>query len=193
MGQYIFTRYAPKRTEVLFFHKFFTAIFLFMGVLPQFIQLFFYEDWFSHHLLGFAEMLMLSMVSYFSLSFMMIIIDIFGPTNSELVECTSLVTSVIFSYYFIEAGSEFVWVHMLAMMIFVVSFGLNVQNLSQQQTQMDKLNKEQELQKLEQELNQIQSTQLMKTNSQHRNVNVNPSQDIKPRTKQTTDNNVGGK
>ena len=177
--QYIFTRYAPKRTEVLFFHKFFTAIFLFMGVLPQFIQLFFYEDWFSHHLLGFAEMLMLSMVSYFSLSLMMIIIDIFGPMNSELVECTSLVTSVIFSYYFIEAGSEFVWVHMLAMIIFVISFGLNVQNLSQQQTQIDKLNKEQELHMLEDKLNQIQSSQTTKSNQLG---NVNKSQDIKPRT-----------
>merc|ERR1712129_520708 len=98
---------------------------------------------------------------------------------------------VIFSYYFIEAGSEFVWVHMLAMIIFVISFGLNVQNLSQQQMEKDKLTKEQQIQKLEQELNQIQSTQLLKTNSQHRNVNVNMAQDIKPRTKQTTDTSAG--
>eukprot|EP01083_Nonionella_stella_P005014 14615_1 len=168
--QYIFTKYSPKRTEVLFFHKFFTAIFLFIGVLPQFIQLFFYENWLNEHLLGFAEMLMLSMVSYFSLSLMMIIIDIFGPTNSELVECTSLVTSVLFSYYFIEAGSEFVFVHILAMFVFVISFGLNVQNLSQQQTQINKMNKEQQIQMLESKLNKIK---ILKTAA--------PTQDIKKR------------
>lgn len=169
--QYIFTKYSPKRTEVLFFHKFFTAIFLFMGVLPQFIQLFFYENWLNEHLLGFMEMLMLSIVSYFSLSLMMIIIDIFGPTNSELVECTSLVTSVLFSYYFIEAGSEFVAVHILAMIVFVISFGLNVKNLSQQQTQIDKLIEKKEIAKLENKLNKMNNP-----------MNINKSKDIKKRT-----------
>eukprot|EP00483_Globobulimina_turgida_P009970 UN09989 len=139
-----------------------------MGVLPQFIQLFFYENWFNEHLLGFAEMLMLSIVSYFSLSLMMIIIDIFGPTNSELVECTSLVTSVLFSYYFIEAGSEFVVVHILAMAVFVISFGLNVKNLSEQQTQIDKLNKEQEIQILESTLNKFNQYQDIKKRDETR-------------------------
>eukprot|EP00484_Ammonia_sp_Unknown_P018320 CAMPEP_0197036046 /NCGR_PEP_ID=MMETSP1384-20130603/13664_1 /TAXON_ID=29189 /ORGANISM="Ammonia sp." /LENGTH=450 /DNA_ID=CAMNT_0042466173 /DNA_START=20 /DNA_END=1372 /DNA_ORIENTATION=+ len=174
--QYIFTKYSPQRTEVLFFHKFFTAIFLFMGVLPQFIQLFFYEDWFNQHLLGFAEMLMLSIVSYFSLSLMMIIIDIFGPTNSELVECTSLVTSVLFSYYFIEAGSEFVAVHMLAMIVFVISFGLNVKNLSEQQSQIDKLIEKKEIQILQSELHRIITS----------STTLNKSKDIKKRTDATT-------
>merc|ERR1712013_298433 len=95
--QYILSRYAVTRTELLFFHKFFTAIFLFMGVLPQIFQTMSQSNDVAiddiRKLLGFAEMLMLSVVSYLSLSLMVIIIDIFGPTNSELVECTSLVTS----------------------------------------------------------------------------------------------------
>jgi len=92
---------------------------------------------------------MLSVVSYFSLSLMMIIIDIFGPTNSELVECTSLVTSVLFSYYFIESGSEFVAVHILAMTVFVVSFGLSVHNLSQKQTERDRIDSKHRIMRLE--------------------------------------------
>jgi len=153
--QYIFSKYQPPRTEVLFFHKLFTAIFLFLGAVPQFVELFVFEHWFDDHLLGLAEMLMLSVVSYFSLSLMMIIIDIFGPTNSELVECTSLVSSVLFSYYFIESGSEFVVVHIAAMSLFVVAFGLNLHSMAQRQTLRRRIHSKHQMLSLQHTLNSM--------------------------------------
>merc|ERR1712087_340718 len=155
-----------------------------MGVLPQLIQLLLVDDWLSDHLMGFAEMLMLSVVSYLSLSLMVIIIDIFGPTNSELVECTSLVTSVLFSYYFIEAGSEFVAVHILAMTVFVFSFGLNMHSLAQKQTERDKAEERIELQRLETELTKISSMSTTVATASMA-ATVSKSQDIHKRTEQT--------
>ena len=74
-------------------------------------------------------MVILSIVSYGSLSLVMILIDMFGPTNSELVECTSLVTSILFSYYFISSGSEFVFVHFIALSAFIGALVLNIYGL----------------------------------------------------------------
>jgi drug/metabolite transporter (DMT)-like permease len=130
--RYIFTKYKPPRTEVMFFHNFFTALFLAIGVLPQLIFLW-TSHWFEQHVLGFMEMLILSVVSYMSHSLVFVLIDLFGPTNSELVECTSLVTSILFSYYFIASGTEFVFVHFLALVAFLGAFTLNVYGMSQQQ------------------------------------------------------------
>ncbi len=90
-------------------------------------------------MLGFAEMVMLSMVSYLSLSLVLIIITIFGPTNSTLVECTSLVTSILFSYYFISSGGGFVFVHSVALLAFLAAMMLNVYGISKHQFQQKEI------------------------------------------------------
>lgn len=131
-------------------------------------------------MLGFAEMLMLSLVSYASMSLVLVLIENFGPTNNELVECTSLVTSILFSYYFMSSGSEFVFVHFIALAAFIGAFTLNVYGLSKQQQiiEMDKRRQSLlQIEKLRNKLTQqsghsIQMTKINKTSKSAKNTHT---------------------